>query len=141
MAYLSTEKKKELDLQIKAIAKEYGLKISTINRHHMEYDLTILEGDIDFGDKGVNIYYLEEMFTGKALEVLMKFRDVLFGNGYFDESDPMTDYFHCAWYVDINIGRWDKPYVLKTITRIDDLHIIDTKSGKVVTDVYKETIK
>jgi hypothetical protein len=114
MAYLSTEKKKELDLQIKAIAKEYGLKISTINRHHMEYDLTILEGDIDFGEKGVNIYHLEEMFTGKALEVLMKFRDVLFGNGYFDESDSMTDYFHCAWYVDINIGRWDKPYILRS---------------------------
>ena len=31
--------------------------------------------------------------------------------GNFDNSDPMTDYFHVGWYVDVNLGRWDKPYV------------------------------
>jgi hypothetical protein len=33
------------------------------------------------------------------------------GNDWFDESDSMTDYFHTAFYTDINVGRWNKPYV------------------------------
>ena len=31
---------------------------------------------------------------------------------WFDKSDIMTDYFHTAYYMNINIGRWDKPYKL-----------------------------
>ena len=29
---------------------------------------------------------------------------------WFDNSDPMTDYFHTAYYVDVNIGRWNQQY-------------------------------
>jgi hypothetical protein len=25
----------------------------------------------------------------------------------------MTDYFNTAYYVDVNIGKWDKPYILE----------------------------
>jgi len=32
------------------------------------------------------------------------------GTGWFDKSDIMTDYFHTAWYNDINIGKWNKAY-------------------------------
>lgn len=27
----------------------------------------------------------------------------------FDKSDSMTDYFHVGWYVNLSVGRWDKP--------------------------------
>jgi hypothetical protein len=30
--------------------------------------------------------------------------------GNHDKSDVMTDYFNVGWYIDINIGKWDKPY-------------------------------
>ena len=28
-----------------------------------------------------------------------------------DSSDAMTDYFDTAYYTNIRIGKWDKPYV------------------------------
>ena len=31
---------------------------------------------------------------------------------WFDKSDLMTDYHHTAYYMNINIGRWNKPYKL-----------------------------
>jgi hypothetical protein len=32
--------------------------------------------------------------------------------GNHDRSDIQSDYFDVGWYVDINIGRWNKPYAL-----------------------------
>jgi len=29
----------------------------------------------------------------------------------YDRSDSMTDYFDVGHYVNINIGRWNKPFV------------------------------
>jgi len=25
----------------------------------------------------------------------------------------MTDYFNVGWYIDVNIGKWNKPYVIE----------------------------
>jgi len=35
------------------------------------------------------------------------------GEGWYDRSDAMTDYFDTAYYIDINIGSWDQPYEVK----------------------------
>ena len=32
--------------------------------------------------------------------------------GNYDNSDVQTDYFDTGWYIDINIGSWDKPYTV-----------------------------
>jgi len=32
--------------------------------------------------------------------------------GNFDKSDVQTDYFHVGWYMSVNLGKWDKPYIL-----------------------------
>ena len=45
----------------------------------------------------------------KALKALNELIGVLY-EGHWDESDIMTDYFHCAYYVDVSIGKWNKPY-------------------------------
>jgi hypothetical protein len=34
------------------------------------------------------------------------------GQEWFDDSDIMTDYFHTAFYIDLQIGTWEKPYEL-----------------------------
>jgi hypothetical protein len=34
----------------------------------------------------------------------------LMNAGNHDRSDIQTDYFDVGWYVDVNIGRWDRPY-------------------------------
>jgi hypothetical protein len=33
------------------------------------------------------------------------------GREWFDKSDAMTDYFHTAFYIDLDVGSYDKPYV------------------------------
>jgi hypothetical protein len=33
------------------------------------------------------------------------------GDGWFNHSDIQTDYFHLAFYLSINVGQWNKPYV------------------------------
>jgi hypothetical protein len=37
------------------------------------------------------------------------------GTSWYDNSDIMTDYFDVAYYNNINIGKWDKPYELEQI--------------------------
>ena len=34
------------------------------------------------------------------------------GKKYFNNDEPMTDYFHRSHYTDINIGKYNKPYKL-----------------------------
>ena len=33
------------------------------------------------------------------------------GVNYYNNDDAMTDYFDRAFYIDINIGNWEKPYI------------------------------
>jgi hypothetical protein len=38
--------------------------------------------------------------------------EILFSMGYYNNSDSQRDYFDIAYYVDVNIGRYEKPYQL-----------------------------
>ena len=90
MAYIGQEKKKELAPRVKHILKKHGMK----------------------GTDSINEYWYKAHFADnpKALAFLSEVIPAL-NVGNFDNSDPMTDYFHVGWYVDVNLGRWDKPYV------------------------------
>ena len=122
MAYVSQERKKSIEPAIKAILKEHGLKGSLGVHHHSTLVLNIKEGPIDFigsmtsksEDKyiQVNPYHVDSNYTGKARSVLRSLLKVM-NNGNHDNSDIMTDYHDVGWYVSINIGKWDQPYVLK----------------------------
>ena len=35
------------------------------------------------------------------------------GDLWFDESDIQTDYFHTAYYLNIQVGKWNKPFQVK----------------------------
>jgi hypothetical protein len=39
--------------------------------------------------------------------------DAMTSADYFDHSDAQVDYFHTAYYFDISIGAWDKPFEVK----------------------------
>jgi hypothetical protein len=43
---------------------------------------------------------------------LKELKEALMAADYYDRSDAMTDYFDTAYYYDINIGKWNKPYVV-----------------------------
>lgn len=60
----------------------------------------------------VNEYWIEDNYSGdqKVVDFLSELVTAMKGPDYFDESDSMTDYFHCSHYIGINVGSWDKPY-------------------------------
>lgn len=135
MAYVSQEKKAEIAPVIKALLKKYNLKGSLSIDNHSTIVLTIKSGAIDFiknyNDKtadnarhnglggyvakdylDVNTYWLDDCYTGKAKTFLKEAKKALEGKGFFNHDDSMTDYFHRSHYISINVGKWNKPYVL-----------------------------
>ena len=111
MAYVSKELKAELSPAIKAVLKKYKMKGSIAVDNHSSLVVNVASGPIDFGTEHtqVNHYHLDRNYSGTALEFLKELHSAM-SKGNFDESDAMTDYFHVGWYIDINIGRWSKPY-------------------------------
>ena len=120
MAYISQEDKKELAPAIKKVLKDFGMKGSISIRHHMSLVVTVTEGILDFtdyfrkGDDGhiqVNTYHLDNFYSGTKRDFLKDLVKAMKGDKWYDKSDAMVDYFDTAYYVDINIGKWNKPYV------------------------------
>jgi hypothetical protein len=127
MAYVSQELKAKLVPNIKAICKKYNVKASLAVRSHMTLVLNIKQGDIDFignfnetVNNGnpiaqvamtVNPYWYRDHFTGRARDFLSEVIPAM-NNGNHDNSDIQSDYFDVGWYIDVNIGQWNKPYAL-----------------------------
>jgi hypothetical protein len=114
MAYMNQERKKAIAPKVAAVLKKYGLKGSLAVEHHSTLVLNIRSGEIDFDTskgRSVNTYWYKEHYSGRPLEFLEEVMPLL-NAGNHDNSDIMTDYFDVGWYVDINIGQWDKAYIL-----------------------------
>lgn len=123
MAYVSQELKSKLAPQIKAICKKYGVKASLAVRNHSTLVLNVKSGKIDFirdyGDSDdarkfgiqVNPYHYKSHFEGKAKAFLSEVIPAM-NDGNWDKSEIQYDYFNVGWYIDVNIGKWNKPYEL-----------------------------
>jgi hypothetical protein len=116
MAYMNQAKKAAIAPKVKAILKKYGLKGSLAVDNYSTLVLNIRSGKIDFQKDAVgefhhqiNHYWAHEHFSGKAKKFFSEVIPAM-NNGNHDNSDSMTDYFDVGWYVDINVGRWDRPY-------------------------------
>jgi hypothetical protein len=138
MAYVSQDRKQSLAPAVKAVLKKYGVKGSLSIRTHSSLVLTVKSGKIDFVENfietdskvlhgrkmsqdqidhirknqsvDVNPYWYHEHFSGKAKDFLKEVLAAM-NKGNHNNSDAMTDYFDVGWYVDVNIGRWNQPYV------------------------------
>jgi hypothetical protein len=135
MAYVSQELKSKLSPAIKAVCKKYGIKASIAVRNHMTLALNVKSGKIDFignsnrvcgadfyqvargfkpnttGYDQVNPYHFQSHYDGDAKAFLSEVLAVM-NDGNWDKSDIQTDYFNVGWYVDVNIGSWNKPYIV-----------------------------
>ena len=135
MAYVSPSMKAERAPAIKAILKKYNVKGSLAVRNHMTLVLNIKSGSIDFignsnrvcgadhyqvsrgfkpntsGYEQVNQYHFQNHYDGKAKNFLNEVLDAM-NTGNHDNSDIQTDYFDVGFYIDVNIGAWDKPYTI-----------------------------
>jgi hypothetical protein len=132
MAYITTAEVKEIR---KALKVEFGnkFKFSVTRRDCQQVTVAIMAGDADFssmwstkkaddyghGYANVNQYYINADRYGDNAPVFAKINEIICsapakaegGRAYFDESDSQTDYFHCAFYYEIAVGKWDRPYV------------------------------
>lgn len=120
MAYVSQEMKKNLAPAIKQVLNKYGMKGSLSVNNHSTLVCNIKEGKLDFSDYmngdnyiQVNEYWIDRHYKGTHQAFLSELLAAMRGPDYFDNSDPMTDYFSTSHYTDINIGRWSTPYVQK----------------------------
>ena len=137
MAWMNQKRKAKIATAIKPILAKYGLKGSLSVRNHSTICLTVKSGKIDFIENYINTdhntwsgkmdqrtidsirksqsldvkpYWFHEHFSGDAKDFLSEAFQALKAADWYDESDAQTDYFNTAYYVDLNIGKWNKPY-------------------------------
>ena len=132
MAYMSQEKKSKIAPVVKQVLAKYGVKGSLAVSNHMTLVLNIKSGPIDFiqnynevvGNQpggfrlgspatdhlDVNPYWYHEHFSGVAKSFLTEIM-VAMNDGNYDNSDVQSDYHDIGWYTDINLGKWNKPYI------------------------------
>ena len=118
MAYFNQTMKQAMAPKIKTVLNKYGMKGTLSVRNHSTVVLNLSQGPLDFGADtphwegytSVNVYWIDKHYTGRTLEFLKEVMAVLY-EGNWNNSDIQTDYFDVGWYVDINVGRWEKTYV------------------------------
>jgi hypothetical protein len=127
---MNQTKKAKIATALKPILAKYGMKGTLRTRQHA-ITLTLRQGPIDFiadlkGDRlavskdemrkhyelNVNQYWIDEHYTGVSLEFLKQVKTAMQAADYYDNSDAQIDYFDTAYYYDINVGSWNKPYTL-----------------------------
>jgi hypothetical protein len=139
MAYISTEEVKAVRVALKERFKN-KLKFSVRREHYSSLNVSIVSGEINFydgsldredawhkdapkhifdGHESINEYYPENYGKHGAL-----FQDIVNimktapgtidgGRAWYDKSDAMIDYFDTAFYTNVSVGKWDKPYEFK----------------------------
>jgi hypothetical protein len=137
MAYVNQDIKSQISKAIKPILAKYGIKGSLSVRNHMSIVLTLQSGKIDFignsnrvcsasryqvsngftpntsGYTSVNKHWYQDHYDGVAKEFITEAIAALQSADWYDRTDAMTDYFDIAYYIDINIGKWNKPYIVQ----------------------------
>lgn len=115
MPYITNE---EMTEKRNAIKKAFpNWKFSITRHNYSTIVVDILQAPIDLvnnsGNRNVNCFYIKETFTGEAKEALLKIHDIA-ANGKraltYDQDYGSVPTF----YTDINIGKWDKPFIHKS---------------------------
>ena len=126
MAYIDAKDVAQIRKELKETFPEF--KFGVRKRDSMAVSVTIKAGPTDFSDimagrkyAQINGYHLGNY--GEHTKFLSRVQEIIKtapmrGQGYrkegwYDRSDAMVDFFDTAYYIDINIGSWDKPYEVK----------------------------
>ena len=117
MAYISQDQKKIIAAALKVALKDYPtLKYSLSIDHNSTINCNITKGPqyldpTGKGDVYVNHYHIDRNFEIEAATLLNIINKCLH-IGHYDNSDVQSDYFDCAWYMSIKIGKWNKPFIV-----------------------------
>ena len=133
MAYITTTEIAEIR---KALKAKYGKQFKFSVRKQSggrAVDVSIVRGDTDFSSlwKGkavddygygyvqINSYHTTAKVYGSHAKLFSDIVDIIKtapanakgGKAWYNKSDIMTDYFDTAFYFDLEVGKWDQPYV------------------------------
>lgn len=125
MAFVDQAKKSRIAANLKKVVPA-GWKYSLAVRNHSTIVMTIASAPFEllkafkasdyFNPQtathvDVNVYHYDKWIEDQCVaEVMGQIVDALNTDNH-DNSDLMTDYFDVGHYVDLNIGRWNKPFV------------------------------
>jgi hypothetical protein len=113
MAYINAQETAQIRNALKAAFPT--IKFSVRKEHSMALHVAVLKGNLDLQDGQINQYYLDDTshpeFWKQVLDIIKNGSD----RKWFDESDSMTDYFHIAFYINMRVGEWNKPYINTTL--------------------------
>jgi len=132
MAYMNQEKKAVIAAELKKVMPK-GWKYSLAVHNHSTIVCTIRSAPVDLlaemrevreeearlqgndacpidGYADVNPYRADCQFK-ESKEVIGSILSAM-NTGNHNRSDSMTDYYDVGFYVDLNIGAWNKPFVV-----------------------------
>jgi len=113
MAYMSKDHAATIRANLKKNFPNF--KFSVTIRHHSTICVSILQSPLDFSkdiaESGYSYVQLNEYHLDRYehSDTLKKIKDII-NEGNHNNSDPMTDYFDVGFYIDMNIGQFEKPY-------------------------------
>ena len=133
MAYVNSADVAQVRKELKEAFPKFKFGVRKDNS--MAIRVTIKSGPTDFSSLfkdeysqkkqyvQINTYHIDS-FYGEHAPFLKQVVDIIKtapargegyhkGTGYYNNSDAMIDYFDHAYYFDVNIGSWDKPYEVK----------------------------
>ena len=134
MAYISTDDVKHIRNTLKKELPQY--KFSVVRDHTSSVTIALMKGpafkDYEYFDKythetkigtlnkdhhQINQYHLEDFYGKENAKVLDKIYSIALtapakngGKVWYNNSDAMIDYFDTAYYVHIEVGKWNKQY-------------------------------
>jgi hypothetical protein len=136
MAYINAQEVKAIRNELKAQFPGFKFGVRK-GSGSLSVDVSIKSGTVDFienynevtgnsegrlaeGYLQINQYWFQEHFDGAAKNMIEQVLRIIKiapstvpgGRRWFDESDAMTDYFHTAYYIHLQVGDWDQPYAL-----------------------------
>lgn len=124
MAYMNQERKASIAEALKNVVP-VSWKYSLAVRNHSTIVMTVRSAPVDIiaaaltGGEGkranhitINPYWVASHFRdGEVRNDLVAILAALNG-GNHDRSDITTDYFDVGWYVHLQIGTWNKPFIV-----------------------------
>ena len=124
MAYIRTNEVKEIRNTLK---EEFGpdLKFGVKKESGgLAVRVTLKKGNVDFSDIGDNGYaQINQYHLGNYGDHRYLFEDIISvikkapgnadnGREWYDKSDAQYDHFDTAFYFNLEVGNWNKPYEL-----------------------------
>lgn len=120
MAYMNQEKKAKIAAALKPVVPA-GWKYTLAVRNHSTIVMTISEAPFDliaaFGSRregathiSVNKYHFRSHLDDQCVADVFEKIFAALDTDNHDNSDIQVDYFDVGHYVDLEIGRWSKPF-------------------------------